>query len=78
MKKKEKTKTKSLQASLKELESITKWFEQHEDLDIEQALLKAREGARLIKELRSSLANVQNEFQEITEDLKEDQSAEQV
>lgn len=55
--------------SLKQLETILDWFNSQEDLDVEIALQKAKEGANLIKELKSKLKKVENEFEEIKKEL---------
>jgi len=57
--------------SLKQLESIVSWFDSQEDLDVESALKKVREGADLIKELKTKLKKVENEFVEIKKGLVE-------
>ncbi len=54
-----------LSESLKKLEEISAWFDQQEEIDLEAGLLKVREGARLIKESRSKLKDIENEFEEI-------------
>jgi exonuclease VII small subunit len=59
--------------SLKKLEAIASWFEKESEVDVEEGLKKVREGATLIKELKSRLAEVTNEFEEIKKEMtKED------
>lgn len=68
----------NLTKSLKDLETIVEWFEQQEDVDIEQGLLKVKEAASLIKDSKARLAEIENEFIEIEKDIitepEEDQS----
>ena len=45
------------------------WFEEQEEVDVEEGLAKVRTGATLIKELKGKLKNVENEFTEIKKDL---------
>ncbi len=61
-----------ISAELGRLESIVEWFEGQEAVDVEEGLLKVKEGAALIKDLKSRLKSVQNEFQEIKKDLAEE------
>ncbi len=57
---------------LGKLEKIVAWFEQQEEVDVEAGLIKVKEGAALIKELKEKLKKVENEFEEIKKDLGED------
>lgn len=58
--------------SLKKLEAITAWFENQEEVDVEEGLKKVKEGAVLIKDLKGKLSQVENEFEEIKKDLEEE------
>ncbi len=62
-------KTPSLSESLKKLEAITEWFEQQEEIDVEKALEKVKEGALLIKESKARLKEVENEFEVVKKEL---------
>ncbi len=62
-------KTPSLSDSLKKLEAITEWFEQQEEIDVEKALEKVKEGALLIKESKARLKEVENEFEVVKKEL---------
>jgi exodeoxyribonuclease VII small subunit len=62
----------NIKESLKKLESIATWFDEQEEVDVEQGLEKIKEGTTLIKELRVKLKQVENEFEEIKKDLEED------
>jgi len=55
--------------SLSKLENIVKWFNTQKDVDVEEGLLKVKEGAVLIKNLNERLKRVENEFIEIKKDL---------
>lgn len=59
----------SLSKSLKQLEAITHWFETQEEIDVEQALEKVREGAVLLKQSRARLKEVENDFTTIKQEL---------
>jgi len=65
------TKRNEIGESLKKLEAIALWFEKGSEIDVEEGLKKVREGAVLIKELKSRLAEVSNEFEEIKKELAE-------
>ena len=57
--------------SLKDLEKIVEWFENQSDLDIEEGLKRVKLGAEIIKQLKSRLKEVENEFNEIKKDLED-------
>lgn len=57
---------------LKKLEQIVNWFDEQEEADIEMGLEKVREGAALIKEGRKQLKNLENEFEKVKTELKEE------
>lgn len=57
---------------LGKLESIVEWFETQAQVDVEAGLEKVKEGAVLIKELKTKLKKVENEFKEIKESLDEE------
>lgn len=60
----------NLSESLKKLEQISNWFDEQEEIDLEKGLEKVREGAKLIKESRSKLKNIENEFEEIKAEME--------
>ena len=45
-------------SQLSKLEQIVAWFESQEEVDVEAGLTKVKEGAELIKELKSKLKKV--------------------
>ncbi len=61
----------NLNDSLKKLEDIVKWFEAQKEVDIEVGLTKVKEGAKLIKESRERLGEIENEFEEIKKQVEE-------
>ena len=60
-----KTKKQDLKKYLKEIEEITTWFDDQDEIDIEEALGKVEQAAKLIKASKDMLAQVENEFEEI-------------
>ena len=68
-----KTKT-DIASSLAKLEDIIRWFDEQEDVQVQEGLTKVREGAVLVKELRAQLKDVENEFQEVKKELEDDES----
>lgn len=60
-----KEKSKNLSDNLKKLSEITDWFENQEEVDVEEGLAKVKEAAALIKASKERLKAVENEFQEI-------------
>ncbi len=71
---KEKPNIKDLSSNLKRLSEITDWFENQEDIDIEEGLKKVKEAATLIKASKERLKAIENEFEEIKKevDIEED------
>ncbi len=59
----------SLTKSLKELAEITDWFDNQEEIDIEEGLKKVKKAAELIKISRRRLRSIENEFEEIKKDI---------
>ena len=62
-------KKESLSESLKKLEAITEWFERQETVDVEAALEKVKEGVVLIRESKTRLSEVENEFEIVKKSL---------
>lgn len=57
---------------LKELEGIIKWFDEQEEVDVEAGLDKVRQGAILIKAGKERLKELENEFEKVKKELKEE------
>lgn len=63
-------KQESLGESLKKLEAITNWFENQEEIDVEKALEKVKEGVVLLKASKERLKEVENEFAVVKKELE--------
>lgn len=61
----------NIKDSLSKLESITKWFEDQKEVDVEEGLKKVKEAAVLMKELKANLKEIENEFEEVKRELDE-------
>lgn len=70
MSKKEKTKDINLSKNLASLSAIATWFDDQDEVDVEEGLKKVKEAAVLIKESNSRLAEIENEFEEIKKDIE--------
>lgn len=73
---KEKTSAENLNDNLKQLSDITEWFDNQEEIDVEEGLKKVKEAVALIKTSKSRLKAIENEFEEIKKeiDIEEDES----
>lgn len=54
--------------AIKELEDINRWF-QNEEVNLDEGLVKFRQGVGLIKKCKGRLKEVENEFEEIKKEL---------
>lgn len=61
----------NLTDSLNELEKIVSWFDQQQDVDVEQGLTKVKEAATLIKDSKARLAEIENEFEAIEKEMND-------
>ena len=59
-----------IKKTLSKLEEITRWFESRDDIDVEEALKRVREGSVLIRDLKKRISQVENEFREIKKDFE--------
>ena len=66
---KEKLDTKNLNSNLKRLSEITKWFDNQEEIDVEEGLNKVKEAVGLIKSSKERLKAIENEFEEIKKEV---------
>ena len=66
----EKEKTQKINTSLSKLEETVRWFETQKNVDVEEGIKKVKEGAVIIKDLRSRLKKLENEFEEVKKSLK--------
>lgn len=62
----------NLTKNLKQLSEITTWFDNQEEVDIEEGLKKVKQAAMLIKTSRKRLKSIENEFEEIKKDINID------
>lgn len=63
--------SKNLNDNLKKLEEISKWFDDREEVDVEEGLEKVKEAAILIKESKERLKQIENEFEEVKKEIDE-------
>lgn len=68
-----KKETSDLNKNLKKLSEIANWFDEQTEIDPEAGLTKVKEAAVLIKESKSRLQAIENEFEEIKKDIGEDE-----
>lgn len=67
----------NLTDSLRQLEEIAQWFDQQQDVDVEVGLTKVRQAAKLIKDSKTRLSEIDNEFKTIEKEIGgEDESDE--
>ena len=59
----------NLTESIKQLEAIAEWFENQQDVDVEQGLTKVKEAAALIKKSKARLAVIENEFKTVEKEI---------
>ncbi len=62
----------SLNKNLKKLSEIAEWFDNQEEVDVEEGLQKVKEAATLIKSSKERLKEIENEFEEIKRDIDEE------
>lgn len=66
---KEKLGAKNLSSNLKRLSEITEWFENQEEIDVEEGLKKVKEAVGLIRVSKERLKSIENEFEEIKKEI---------
>ena len=62
----------NLSENLEKLAAIAAWFDDQDEIDIEEGLGKVKQAATLIKQSRGRLAEIENEFAEIKNEIEED------
>lgn len=62
----------NLSDQLEKLSEIANWFDQQEQVDVEEGLKKVKEAALLIKASKKRLAEVENEFEEIKKNITDE------
>jgi exodeoxyribonuclease VII small subunit len=60
----------NLTKSLKEIEKIVDWFEEQDEVDVEEGIKKVKTGAKLIKESKKRLKEIENEFEDVKKELE--------
>ena len=65
----EKADTKNLNTNLKKLSEISEWFDNQDEIDVEEGLKKVKEAVELIKTSKERLKEVENEFEEIKKEI---------
>jgi exonuclease VII small subunit len=63
----------NLKENLNELKKIVDWFENQEEVDVEEGLEKVRRGAALVKATKVRLGEIENEFAEIQRDIESEE-----
>lgn len=58
-----------LSKNLKELATIADWFDAQKEVDVEEGLIKVKAAAKLIKESKGRLAEIENEFEVIKKQI---------
>jgi len=66
--------TKNLNKNLKQLAEITEWFDNQEEIDVEEGLKKVKEAVGLIKSSKSRLKEIENEFEEIKKEIEPEET----
>lgn len=61
---------KNLSQSLKELDKIINWFDEQEEVNVENGLQKVKQGVQLITEIKQKLKEVENEFEEVKKEME--------
>ncbi len=59
----------NLNKNLKKLSEIVNWFEEKDEVDVEEGLKKVKEAATIIKQSKGKLKEIENEFQEIKKNI---------
>lgn len=60
----------NLKESLGKLNDIVAWFEEQEEVDVEVGLEKVKEGAKLVKDCKTRLSEIENEFEIIQKQVE--------
>ena len=67
------SKQNNLSENLKKLSDIAQWFEAREDIDVEEGLNKVKEAAKIIKDSKKRLLEIENEFEEVKKELDDEE-----
>lgn len=66
------SKKNDLNENLKKLSETAEWFENREDVDVEEGLKKVKEAVEIIKESKKRLREIENEFEKVKKELDTD------
>jgi len=66
----------NLTENLRELTDIAEWFDSQPSVDVEEGLKKVKKAAELIKQSKTRLKAIENEFEEIKKEIDSDSDAE--
>ncbi len=58
--------------TLGQLKEIVQWFDDQKEVDVEQGLLKVKEAAKLIQSSKTRLAEIENDFKEIENEIRQE------
>ncbi len=67
------SKKENLSDNLKKLSETAQWFENREDVDVEEGLKKVKEAVEVIKESKKRLKEIENEFEKVKKELDEEE-----
>ncbi len=63
----------NLNENLEKLAETAEWFENREDIDVEEGLKKVKEAVEIIKESKKRLREIENEFEKVKKELGEEE-----
>jgi exonuclease VII small subunit len=66
------TKKNNLSENLRKLKEISSWFDNQEEVDVEEGLNKVKEAVEIIKESKGRLKEIENEFEKVKKDLEKE------
>ena len=61
----------NLKINLEKLTSIAEWFEDQEEIDVEEGLKKVKESVEILKEAKKQFSDIENQFEEIKREIEE-------
>jgi exonuclease VII small subunit len=70
-------KEENLNVNLKKLSEIAEWFENQEEVDVEEGLKKVKEAVKIIKTSKDRLKEIENEFEEVKKEIDLEDSVEE-
>ncbi|MBZ1356275.1 MAG: exodeoxyribonuclease VII small subunit [Candidatus Nealsonbacteria bacterium] len=63
---------KNINDNLKKLSEIAEWFDNRDEVDVEEGLKKVKDAVAIIKESKERLKEIENEFEEIKNSMDEE------